>query len=668
VVVVLGLAGPAARAADGKEPCKEGFTTATGYPAGLLFRKLGYDQLYTTKAPAEGEESDALAEARKLEELLFPASPGVDKLYKIIHVISGIFSGTKGPDPMTVDNQDLLWLNSLKRPDIPLQWRGKVITYLLSFKKEKRWQNILRTWFKKRGLYGPMIRTELRCRDMPVDLEFVAMIESGYRADAKSPAGATGLWQFMPGTGKAYGLVQTSWMDQRRSPEMSTVAALTHLADLKARLGSWYLALASYNAGYGNILKAVKKFNSNDFWTLSETEGALPWETTNYVPKIIAVAVASKNPSEFGLEDVQADPALTYRVVQVPHPVKLVQLAKSAGITLDEVMSLNPELKKNRVPPDVLPYPVRIPDGVDPVEFDKSFKKVCDGFKPVIQYEVRFGDTLSAIAKAAKTSVKELEELNEIDPEEKLLAGTHILVPKAPKEDKGSSAQKKEIVVVPHVEKPPKGMKRIFYTVIEGDTLSEIAQFFGVGLTDLCLWNALDPEAVIVPGMVVQMFVEKGFDVKRAVILDENEVKILVSGSQEHIEYLLEEQGLVRAEYEAREGESIKQIAKKFKVKVSSLQSINNLPSSTVFKGGETVILYVKPSLYKKHFEQPEPGPDESGQEAPPQPESEAEPGETGEPVETGEPGSGGETDAGAETSPDAPAQDTVDGPPPGDG
>ena len=606
----------AAAAGDDEAGCGEGEVAATGYPAGLLLRKLGYVALSTGAQAPEGEESDALRQVRELEELLFPVSPGVDKIVKIINVISGIFSGAEGMDPGEVSNEDLLWLGTLKRPDIPLQWRGKVVAYLKSFRDEKRWQKILRTWFGKRATYSPMIRGELECRGMPLDLEFVAMIESGYSVGVQSPAGALGLWQFMPGTGKVYGLVQTSWMDQRRNPELSTVAALTYLADLKAKVGSWYLALASYNAGYGTVLNAIKKFNSNDYWALSRTEGALPWETTNYVPKIIAVAVAAANPAVFGLEDVVTEAPLAYHVVMVPLPVKLSQVAKAGGVTVEDLLALNTELKKNRVPPDVLPYPVRLPASVDLGAFEKAFKKQCEGFKPIETYKVRFGDTLQAIAHRSKSTAKELSEINEIDAGEKLATGTLLLVPKPASGAKDAGPVEKPVVLVPEKTFVPPGTKRIFYRIVKGDTLSQIAQYFKVKVADLCLWNDLDPLAVVVADMVLQIFPDAGFDTSQAVVMKESEVTVLVAGSPEHIESLLEAEGKKRVEYTAGAGETLKAIAKKFGMKLSSLQAVNDLAASTVFSGGEKVILYVKPAVYKKHFAGEDAGPPAPGKES----------------------------------------------------
>ncbi len=132
------------------------------------------------------------------------------------------------------------------------------------------------------------------------------MVESGFDPTIKSPAGAAGLWQFMPDAGKIYGLSVDRWGDGRLSPLRATAAGIGYLADLKKRFGSWELSLAAYNMGYGGALATIKRFNSNDYWELSRFENGLPWETTLYVPKIIAVAIVSRNPQVFGLDEICA--------------------------------------------------------------------------------------------------------------------------------------------------------------------------------------------------------------------------------------------------------------------------------------------------------------------------------------------------------------------------
>ncbi|MEO7095651.1 MAG: lytic transglycosylase domain-containing protein, partial [Polyangiales bacterium] len=219
-------------------------------------------------------------------------------------------SGGLPPEPVTapevqadpVFGSSLAWLSGLKMPDLPVRWDTRVVKYLEFFKDDPRGRRIMTVWYKRSGRYRALITSMLRARSMPEDLAWLAMAESGFDPVIKSPAGATGLWQFMPDAGKIYGLSIDRWADGRNSPARATEAALNYLSDLKKRFGSWELAMAAYNMGYGGALATVKKFNSNDYWELSRFENGLPWETTLYVPKIIAVAIVARNPAVFGLD------------------------------------------------------------------------------------------------------------------------------------------------------------------------------------------------------------------------------------------------------------------------------------------------------------------------------------------------------------------------------
>ena len=160
-----------------------------------------------------------------------------------------------------------------------------------------------------------------------------------------------GLWQFMPDTGKIYGLSQDRWVDQRMSFAAATEAAADFLADLHRRFGSWDLAMAGYNMGYGGVLSAVRRYNTNDYWALAKLEGSFPWETTLYVPKILAAAIVAQNLAAFGYQDVDVEPPLEGEDVPVGPGIALATVAQACGVTTKEVEQLNPELRASRTPP-----------------------------------------------------------------------------------------------------------------------------------------------------------------------------------------------------------------------------------------------------------------------------------------------------------------------------
>jgi len=590
-------------ASGGSESCLDpnfaGFEDK-GYPAGMLLKKFGYNIQINKKE--DETESPALKEVRELEELLFPAPSVTRKIRAIIDVFSGIFSSLKGTTQEEFTADELAWISKLAKPDIPLRWHPKILKFLKKFKEDPKWHSIIVRWFERREIYGFFIRKQLDCRGMPSDVQYVAMIESGYDPYAVSSAGAVGIWQFMPHTAKIYGLQQSSWIDARKNPELSTIAAIEYLRDLKTKLGSWELAFASYNAGLLKIMDAIQKFNTNDYWKLIEIEGALPWETTNYVPKILAVAIAGRNPEEFGIDGIKFLPQIDYNVAQIPIPVELSVIANTAGVLLEDLRKLNPELKKNRVPPDALPYPIRLPSYVSIASFNSSFEKVRENFKPLKMYKVKFGDTLERIARKTGSSTKEIREINEFDKNEKILPGTWILVRESGKKGKEQEKEEKKVVVVPHNKFNNEGKTRIFYEVVSGDTLVEIARFFKVNLSDILTWNAIDPLGTLIPGMVIQLFVDKSFDFDSAVLMREDEVQIMVAGSKEHQEYLQKKEGKKKVVYKAGRGETVVEISKKFDVKLDLICLLNDVSMDRVFQGGEEIILYVKPSVYKKYF------------------------------------------------------------------
>jgi membrane-bound lytic murein transglycosylase D len=601
--------------------------TASKYPYDLLLS--GKSAKPPPGAPSGGE-SDELARLRQLDMELFPPGeakcteePGIlggefglhdGPVRDLLDILSSAFP--VGPKPQKIPkpsvpliSEDLSWLEGLVMPDIPVRWDDRVIVYLDRFRSDGKWRSIIRSWMSRTERYGPEIRKVLGERGMPEDLQYVAMIESGYNPRAVSWAGAVGLWQFMPATGAEYGLVQTKWVDQRRNPELSTVAAAEYLSDLEDRLGSWHLALAAYNMGYGALLASMKKYNTNDYWKLARYEAGLPWGTVNYVPKIVAAAIVGRNREAFGMGDLENEPPVEYDVAIVTKGCKLGLVAKAAGVDVDRIVQLNPELEKKAVPPDMLPYPLRLPEGKGPA-FEKAWPKLAAKIEALKPYEVRFGDTLTRIAKIHGSSVKELAKLNDIDKADHLVAGDVILVPSSPPPVVGDDVEGEAATVgVPPVQFVYPGHRRVFYEIIDGDTLSVIAAFFGVTVDDLGVWNGLDPAAFIHPGMWLQLFVPEGRDLSNAVILEEDQVRVLEVGSEEFLDYQVAQEGKERIKYVVEEGDTLASVAKKFGIKVSSIVRINQFGYDAELAPGEEIVLYVE----KEKSE--DPAPEEAGSE-----------------------------------------------------
>lgn len=210
--------------------------------------------------------------------------------------------------------------------------------------------------------YEPLIRATLRRHGLPEDLLYLVMVESEFRESAVSHAGATGMWQFMAGTGRLYDLEVSAYVDERRDPIRSTAAAVRHLRDLHKEFGSWHLALAAYNAGSGRVSRALARHvggRRGDELLYWQVRPALPRETRQYVPLYLAAAEIARRPAAFGIHP-RSQPVLAFREIWVDGGVPLGEVAAAFGESRDAVRNLNPHLIRGTTPPGRR-WPVRIP-------------------------------------------------------------------------------------------------------------------------------------------------------------------------------------------------------------------------------------------------------------------------------------------------------------------
>jgi membrane-bound lytic murein transglycosylase D len=498
--------------------------------------------------------------------------------------------------------KDLTWLAKLDTPDLPVRWDARVVRYLEFFKDDPRGRATFTIWHKRSGRYVASIKRTLRKKSLPEDLASLAMIESGFDPAARSAVGALGMWQFMPDTAKIYGLAQDRWADQRMSITLATEAAADHLGDLHRRFGSWELAMAAYNMGYGGMLSVVRRYNSNDFWALSKLEGSLPWETTLYVPKILAAAIVSRNLAAFGFSDLPQELALEGEPIPVAPGTPLSTVAQACGVTTKDIELRNPELRASRTPPREEDWPVVVPA-------DKA--KTCGGTlskrkdpQAVDRYVVRFGESIEQIAQARRVPVSKLVELNAIAPGEVVRGGTVLLVPKAsetaepPKDpNKGSPRLRGDgtavvpVVIVPQDVFVYPDRRRVFYRVQVADTIRDVANAFRVTPDELRRWNDIDPTARLVEGMTVQLFVPKTADLTGTVFLEDKDVHPIVAGTEEFFRHW-EEKGRHRTVVTAKAGETLEAIGKRHGVSASLMERINRRGRSDVLNEGERVVVW----------------------------------------------------------------------------
>jgi membrane-bound lytic murein transglycosylase D len=259
---------------------------------------------------------------------------------------------------------------------------------------------------------------------VPAELAYVALVESEFKTDAVSSARASGLWQFMPRTGKHLGLAQDSWVDERSDPEEATRAAAKYLKYLHNRFDDWNLALAAYNAGEGTVQKAINRHGTRDFWTLVERR-AFSKETREYVPKIHAAIKVAQAPESYGLEVELEDP-LKGEALPTEESVDLRVVAECAGTDLEELKLLNPGLRRLMTPTN-RPFELKVPEGT--ADEAAACLASIPANKKVRLHVVRKGQTLSTVAKKYGTNAKTLAQANRISTKSRLSLGTELIIP-----------------------------------------------------------------------------------------------------------------------------------------------------------------------------------------------------------------------------------------------
>ena len=529
------------------------------------------------------------------QELPFPVGTTEDR--PRVHA-SGLSPAPPASSPAaSVEGaRDMAWLSKLEMPDLPIRWDARVIKYLEFFKDDPRGRSTLTTWLRRSGRYRESFRKVFRKKGLPEDLTWLAMIESGFEPIARSPVGAMGLWQFMPDTGKIYGLSQDRWVDQRMSSAAATEAAADFLADLHRRFGSWDLAMAGYNMGYGGVLSAVRRYNTNDYWALAKLEGSFPWETTLYVPKILAAAIVAKNLAAFGYQDVTPEPPLEGEDVPVGPGIALATVAQACGVTTKEVEQLNPELRASRTPPSQDDWAVKVPTG-KASGCTQNLAKAKRDLPVMERYVVRFGETLEQVAQARRVTVAKLVELNAVAPGEVVRGGTVLLVPKdssvgdKPVVDPKKATDKPVVVVPPDVFVYP-DRRRVFYRVQVGDTVRDVCTTFKITTDELRRWNDVDPSARLVEGMTMQIFAKGDADLTRVVVLGETDVRTVVAGTDDFFHHW-DEKGRRRVVVTAKAGDTLESIGKQHGVTTNLMERINRRGRSEPLAPGERVVVWV---------------------------------------------------------------------------
>jgi len=421
-------------------------------------------------------------------------------------------STTFGPPAPTAGVKDAVQADAGMH-DVPIPLNQRVLSYVELF--QGRLHDFIEEGMRRGSQYLPMIQNVFRAEGLPLDLAYVPLVESAFKPGALSRAKAKGVWQFMAGTAMENGLRRDWYIDERSDPEKATLAAAKYLRTLATLFGGdWHLALASYNGGPGRLQRAIKQTQINDFWELSAKSRLLPRETREYVPMILAAIVIARNPSQYGF-DFDAEPAVSFDKVTLPRPVDLRRVAEWTGTTIDEIQSLNPELRRWTTPVRDSQYELKVPAGTAEVVRARLDESVASDLASLKFYVVKRGDTLPLVAKKLHVSKQDLAEANYLPVTARLAAGEKLMVPHeatvlmAAQTDRPVPATESRRTVAMAGELADPAMTnrvKASYQVKRGDTLTSIAELFKTTVTSLRTWNPRLPGTTITPGQRLTVY------------------------------------------------------------------------------------------------------------------------------------------------------------------
>jgi membrane-bound lytic murein transglycosylase D len=356
------------------------------------------------------------------------------------------------------------------KSDLPLVVNDYVAAYINFFANTQKGHNTLLHSFQRGGRYRAMIQRVLAEEGVPQDLIYLAVAESSFNPRAIGPktrsgGRAGGMWQFMPSGD--YGLARNSYVDERFDPEKSTRAYGRYMKFIYDQLGDWYLSMAAYDWGTGNVQHAVQKTGYADFWELYKRNN-LPGETKIYVPEILAAIIIANHPTQYGFDDITLDPPVLTDTVTINYSVNLRLVSDLVGAPVDELEALNPSLLRSVTPPDQS-FDLHLPAGTATL-FEQRVALIPEAKRNAWRYHtVAAGDTLQSVAQTFHVPVAELAEVNQLES--------------------GKALDGVEALAIPAAAPAETATRTRLYTARKGDTLVTIADRFGVSLSQLRSWN-----------------------------------------------------------------------------------------------------------------------------------------------------------------------------------
>lgn len=445
--------------------------------------------------------------------------------------------------------------------DLPLTVNASVLQYLSYFTTTKG-RAVVERGLDRAGRYNTMIRRVLREEGVPQDLIYLAQAESAFSPTAVSRAGARGIWQFMPFRGQEYDLDRSYWVDERSDPEKATRAAARHMRDLYDMFGDWYLVMAAYNCGPMGVVRAVERTGYADFWELQRRH-AVPKQTQNYVPIIIALALVAKDPALYGVQ-VQAEKPMQADTVRPGHSISLHLVADASGADLDDLRLLNPTLLRNVTPNDSQ-FELKIPAGLAQ-KFSENVQHVpVDKWTAWRLHAVEPGESLGDVARRYRVTPASIQNANHLEPHAALPAGFLLNVPT-----------------------PPPAVRLVSYRVKRGDTLEGIADRFDVTVAQLKRWNGIHG-ATVARGARLRIYA--GGD-------PVNGLKPGAKAAQNHSTGAVVEDVSAssagkseRLQHRVKPGETLYSIARSYRTTVSSLRQANPFLADRGLEAGDVLTI-----------------------------------------------------------------------------
>ena len=463
--------------------------------------------------------------------------------------------------------------------DFPITINRQVELYLELFQGKQR--DYFSLWLARSGRYLPMIFAELEAAGLPKDLAYLSMIESGFNQRAYSRSQAVGLWQFMSGTGREYGLDITSYVDERRDAEKSTKAAVAYLKYLYEEFGDWYLAVAAYNAGPGTMRSAVRRTQSNDFWKIAQKK-YLQLETKRYVPKLIAAIIIAKDPENYGFSDIDYEMPLAYDTLSVGPGLNLDAVAILASTNSKEIKRLNQELRTGKTPLDTDQYLVKIPAGTKELA-ENNLPRLHSVVNTVYKtHSVRAGESLSQICRRYNINTTTLLKVNNLKSS-KLVAGSRLRIP----------FQTIEYRILPEgmAGMLAAGNDLILHTIKKGETISKISKQYQVPAELIVAWNGLPNVHQITAGQQLALYMSNGASSstddapnQKVRALSVTEELIVLSPSKKRAPSGND----MTAEFKwylVKNGDSLWTISRQFNISPADIRRLNNLKSNLIHPG-----------------------------------------------------------------------------------